>query len=233
LKTAVAARVIAAAANVTRLKDLASLAVVAAVTLVVGVLNHSFPGFPKGYDAFGHMSKIKLLVDYFPNADWNHEWYAGMLFSEGSFPALFHYIGALLVVVLGISTATALVVISAASFVVIGWGPEASALLESSALQASPATGVLFKESWFANWHASINGSSAPVYEAEPDFMDLPLGKSVTYPAQITIEFTRSAGEWLGDGVSIVAMAGLLAYALAGVRRLRWRRRRVQPSASH
>jgi hypothetical protein len=121
LKTAVAARVIAAAANVKRLKDLASLALVAAVTLVVGVLNHSFTGFPKGYDAFGHMSKIKLLVDYFPNADWNYEWYAGMLFS-GSFPPLFHYIGALLAVVLGISTATALVVIAAASFVVIGWG---------------------------------------------------------------------------------------------------------------
>ncbi len=122
MKTAVAARVIAAVANVKRLKDLASLALIAAVTLVVGVLNHSFTGFPKGYDAFGHMSKIKLLVDYFPSADWNHEWYAGMLFSQGSFPALFHYIGALLVVVLGISTATALVVISAASFVVIGWG---------------------------------------------------------------------------------------------------------------
>lgn len=112
----------AAAEGVKRFKDLACMALIAAVTLAVGVLNHSFTGFPNGYDAYGHMSKIKLLVDYFPNADWNHEWYAGMLYSQGSFPALFHYAGALLVAVLGISTATALVVISAASFVLIGWG---------------------------------------------------------------------------------------------------------------
>jgi hypothetical protein len=112
----------AAAAGVKRYKDLAALGFVAALTLVVGLLNHSFIGFPKGYDAYGHMSKIKLLVDYFPSADWNHEWYAGMLYSEGSFPALFHYVGALLVAVFGVTTATALVTIAAASFVVIAWG---------------------------------------------------------------------------------------------------------------
>ena len=113
---------IAAAVRGERYKDLASLGFIGAITLVVGVLNQAFTGFPKGYDAYGHMSKIKLLVDYFPNADWNHEWYAGMLYSEGSFPALFHYVGALLVAVFGITTATALVAISAASFVVIACG---------------------------------------------------------------------------------------------------------------
>ena len=98
------------------------MALIAVVTIAVGVLNHSFTGFPKGYDASGHMSKIKLLVDYFPNTDWNHEWYSGMLYSEGSFPGLFHHVGALLVGGLGLSAATALVVISVTSFVVIGWG---------------------------------------------------------------------------------------------------------------
>lgn len=98
------------------------MALIAAVTIAAGILNHSFTGFPKGYDAYGHMSKIKLLVDYFPNVDWNHEWYAGMLYSEGSFPALFHYVGGVLVVVLGMSAAGAVSVIAAASFVLIGWG---------------------------------------------------------------------------------------------------------------
>src|ERR1700694_251362 len=110
------------AANVKRFGDPAPLLLIAAVPIAAGILNDSFVGFPKGYDAYGHMSKIKLLVDYFPNTDWHHEWYSGMLYSEGSFPALFHYVGALLVAVLGMSTATALVVISAVSFIVIAWG---------------------------------------------------------------------------------------------------------------
>jgi hypothetical protein len=51
--------------------------VIAAATLFAGFSNHAFTGFPKGYDAYGHMSKIKLLVDYFPNTDWNYQWYSG------------------------------------------------------------------------------------------------------------------------------------------------------------
>lgn len=110
------------AATVKRFGDPAALALIAAVTIAAGILNHSFVGFPKGYDAYGHMAKIKLLVDYFPNIEWNHEWYSGMLYSEGSFPPLFHYLGGVLVAVLGISTATVLIIIAAASFVLIGWG---------------------------------------------------------------------------------------------------------------
>jgi hypothetical protein len=106
----------------TRYKDPAALALIAAATFAAGVVNGAFTGFPKGYDAYGHMSKIKLLVDYFPNVDWNHEWYSGELYSQGSFPALFHYVGGALVAFLGVSTANALIVISAASFVLIGWG---------------------------------------------------------------------------------------------------------------
>ncbi|GAC1641280.1 MAG: hypothetical protein NVS9B11_08630 [Candidatus Dormibacteraceae bacterium] len=111
-----------AAATVMRFKDTAALGLIALVTILAGVLNHAFTGFPKGYDAYGHMSKIRLFVDYFPNIDWNHEWYGGMLYSQGSFPPLFHNIGGFLVGVVGVPTATALVVVSAASFVLIAWG---------------------------------------------------------------------------------------------------------------
>ncbi len=98
------------------------MAAVAIVTLGVGFANGAFTGFPKGYDAFGHMSKIKFLVDYFPNADWNYEWYSGQYFSEASFPPLFHYFGAVLVGWFGFSSGGALIAIAAASFVVIGCG---------------------------------------------------------------------------------------------------------------
>lgn len=40
---------------------------------------------------------------------------------------------------------------------------------------ASAATGVLFKESWFGNWHVTINGRPAQVHEAGPGFMYVPL----------------------------------------------------------
>lgn len=102
--------------------DAGLLALIAIVTVAVGIVNQAFVGFPKGFDAYGHMSKIKFLVDFFPNIDWNYEWYSGMLYSEGSFPPLFHYLGGLLVGVLGLSTAGTLIVISAASFIVIAWG---------------------------------------------------------------------------------------------------------------
>ena len=87
--------------------------------MVVGAVNQAFVGFPKGYDAFGHMSKIKLLVDYFPNVDWNFEWYAGQFYSEGSFPPLFHYLGGLLVLS-GVSVAGSLVLMAAVSYITIG-----------------------------------------------------------------------------------------------------------------
>jgi hypothetical protein len=89
------------------------------LTIGVGVINKAFAGFPKGYDAYGHMSKVKFLVENFPNSDWNYEWYSGQFFSEGSFPPLFHDLAAILVAFFGVSLAQSLVLIAAASFVVI------------------------------------------------------------------------------------------------------------------
>jgi len=92
------------------------------LTIGVGVINKAFVGFPKGYDAYGHMSKVKFLVENFPNSDWNSEWYSGQFFSEGSFPPLFHDLAAILVAWFGVSLAQSLVLIAAASFVVIAVG---------------------------------------------------------------------------------------------------------------
>lgn len=98
------------------------MAAVGAVTLTVGLLNHSFSSFPEGYDAYGHMSKVRFLVDYFPNGDWNSEWYSGEYFAEGSFPPLFHYLGAILAGWFGLSLGDSLLLIAAASFVAITCG---------------------------------------------------------------------------------------------------------------
>ena len=89
------------------------------MTLAVGISNKAFVGFPKGYDAFGHMSKVKFLVDNFPNSDWNYEWYSGQFFSEGSFPPLFHVVAAVLVGWFGVPLGESLIVLAATSFVLI------------------------------------------------------------------------------------------------------------------
>jgi uncharacterized membrane protein len=96
------------------------LALISAATLAVGFANQAFVGFPKGYDAYGHMSKVKFLVDNFPNVDWNYEWYSGQFFSEGSFPPLFHYVAGAAVRWFGLSPGDALIGIAALSFVTIG-----------------------------------------------------------------------------------------------------------------
>ena len=96
------------------------MAAVSSLTIAVGSVNEAFVGFPKGYDAYGHMSKVKFLVDNFPNVDWNYEWYSGQFFSEGSFPPLFHYVAGALVGWFGFSPGDALIGIAAVSLIVIG-----------------------------------------------------------------------------------------------------------------
>src|SRR5260370_8234331 len=84
-----------------------------------------------------------------------------MLYAEGSFPAVFHYAGALLVAVLGICSATAVVVISAVSFVVIGWalaGLARSATGDSVAALAA----VLVLTSSAGYWAYIVEGGLYP-----------------------------------------------------------------------
>ena len=126
-----------------RLADVASLVLIGAVTVGVGVINGSFTGFPKGYDAYAHMSKIRLLVDYFPNVDWNFEWYSGQLYSAGSFPPLFHYLGALLAGAFGVSPANAIVVLAACSCVVTAFGVYGMVVVATENRPAALLAGLL------------------------------------------------------------------------------------------
>jgi hypothetical protein len=87
---------------------------------------------------------------------------------------------------------------------------------------SAAGTGVLFKESWFEDWHAAINGVSATVYAAGPDFMYVPLGRTVRFPATVELAFTPSAMEQLADNISVAAIAALIAFVLTDL----WRRRR-------
>ncbi|MFQ6000821.1 MAG: 6-pyruvoyl-tetrahydropterin synthase-related protein, partial [Anaerolineae bacterium] len=78
----------------------------------------------------------------------------------------------------------------------------------------SPAKGVLFKESFFPNWHAYVAGRESTIYRAGPDFIYLPLPKDTPYPIEVILEYKKSILEWISLGISLITLLGLAAYAI-------------------
>jgi hypothetical protein len=66
------------------------LAILSLLAWSVGRYCAAFLGFPKGADAWGHISKVRLLIDNFPHVQWNYAWYAGIPHFGGSYPPLYH-----------------------------------------------------------------------------------------------------------------------------------------------
>ena len=56
----------------------------------LGSLGTVFSGYPKGSDALGHVSKVQLILDYWPHINWNSAWYSGSLMFQGSYPPGYH-----------------------------------------------------------------------------------------------------------------------------------------------
>ena len=77
--------------------------------------NHvgAFSGFPKGYDAWGHIAKVHLILAHWPYIDWNDAWYAGIPHFEGSYPPLYHLIVAALVSTTGRSIPDSMNIVTA------------------------------------------------------------------------------------------------------------------------
>jgi len=78
------------------------------------------------------------------------------------------------------------------------------------------AKGVLFKESYFPNWHAYVAGKERRIYRAGPDFMYVPLPPDADYPLGVTFLYRRSTLEQLSLGISLVTLLGLVVYGLEG-----------------
>ena len=62
----------------------------AAIVLFLGKRADAFTGFPKGYDAMGHLSKVTFLAENWPHIWWNYEWYSGQPTFTGSYPPGYH-----------------------------------------------------------------------------------------------------------------------------------------------
>nr|NIO68688.1 hypothetical protein [Anaerolineae bacterium] len=76
--------------------------------LIVGFVfyyGHTFGvwgGFPKGLDAYNHLTRVKYWLDYFPNISWQYHWGGGMLFYR-TYGPLLHILVALTVKFFGAS----------------------------------------------------------------------------------------------------------------------------------
>ena len=81
----------------------------------MGLFTGAFAGPVKGYDGWGHLSKVQLVLLHFPNVDWNYDWYSGSPFLLGGYPPLFYFAAAALVAV-GISASAAMNALMVASY---------------------------------------------------------------------------------------------------------------------
>ncbi|MCU7722573.1 6-pyruvoyl-tetrahydropterin synthase-related protein [Actinoplanes sp. KI2] len=130
------------------LGPVADLVLLIVATVLIGRYCGAFTGFPKGYDVWGHMSKVRMLVDGFPHIDWNDQWYAGQPAFLGSYPPGYHLLVAGLSWVTGCSLPDAMLVVGAAAVIMLiagcyllvfgVTGSRVAGLLSAGLLLASP-----------------------------------------------------------------------------------------------
>lgn len=80
----------------------------------------AWTGFPKGHDAYAHITKLKFISDFFPHYRWQYNWANGMLFS-GSYAPLYYLLG-LPLVKLGIAIPKVVIILGFPTFVLLGTG---------------------------------------------------------------------------------------------------------------
>jgi hypothetical protein len=90
--------------------------VLAAAVIVFGMGTGAFTGAVKGYDGWGHLTKVVLVLRDFPAIDWNYDWYSGSPFFLGGYPPLFYFAASALAG-LGLNAAVAMNVLIALSYI--------------------------------------------------------------------------------------------------------------------
>ena len=114
-----------------RLVNRADLLRLAAWLLALGAIigfvfyyGHTFGiwgGFPKGLDAYNHLTRAQYWLDFFPNVSWQYHWGNGMLFYR-TYGPLLHILIALMVKLFGVSPEGALGALGFLSLVLAGVG---------------------------------------------------------------------------------------------------------------
>src|SRR5882672_7826433 len=101
------------------LLDLAAVALVLAAVATVGFALMVWTGFPKGTDAYAHLTRLRFVADFFPRHEWLYSWSAGMPTFE-TYPELPYLAAAPVTKIL--SAPAALILIAFAGFALLGLG---------------------------------------------------------------------------------------------------------------
>ncbi|MFQ6000278.1 MAG: hypothetical protein ACE5LG_01255, partial [Anaerolineae bacterium] len=78
------------------LRTISDVAIIVAVTCALAYSMGAVTGFPKGMDAYGHLTKTRIVLHYFPHVDWNPFWDSGVPLFAWSYPPTFFLLSALL-----------------------------------------------------------------------------------------------------------------------------------------
>ena len=81
---------------------------------------------------------------------------------------------------------------------------------ETTISVASPACGVLFKESFFPNWHAYAGGHELKLFPAGPGFMYAQLPSGAEYPVVVVLRYEKTPLDWVGILLSVITGIALL-----------------------
>ena len=79
-------------------------------------------------------------------------------------------------------------------------------------VRVGDATGVLFKENDYPDWHATVNGVATPIYPAGPGMMYVPFSGGT--PARISIFYRLSPTEYVSTGITLATIVLLALFAI-------------------
>ena len=96
---------------------LMDILLLSAATLAVGWAVGALSGFPKGVDAYCHLTRVKFILRFWPNYLWNHLWDAGTPMFGGTYPPLGYYMTAVVAALFRCGPETALTAVATLSFV--------------------------------------------------------------------------------------------------------------------
>jgi hypothetical protein len=179
------------------LLDLAAVALVLATVAAVGFALTVWTGFPKGTDAYSHLTRLRFVADFFPRHEWLYSWSAGMPTFE-TYPELPYLAAAPVTKLLGAPAALILIAFAGLSLLGLGlYGAVRTATGSSvgGLVTALGAIGSMATWTWIAN-----GGVYARVFAAG-------LAACACW----------AAARWLGGGgrIAFTMTALLLAAALA------------------
>src|SRR5438874_2784659 len=169
------------------------LAAVGAVRWVLAV----WTGFPKGTDAYSHLTRLQFLVEFFPRHEWLYSWAAGMPAFE-TYPELPYLLAAPVTKIFG--APAALVALAFVGMSLLGLGLYGT-VRTATGSTVGGLVAALAPVGSMATWTWIVNGG---VYAR-------------VFAAGIAACACWAAARWLGSGsrVAFAMTALLLAAAIA------------------